>query len=158
VTASRLRLERLGPEHDLNQFSSGDQVLDTWLKNHGLTAQQMGSARPFVLLDADDIRGYFSLTMGSLLRTEAPAKLVRGLPAYPVGAVLLVRLAVDRRSQGRGLGSLLLSEALRKAVALERQPRPGSWWSMPLTKLLPPFTFGTVSSACRTTPRASFGG
>lgn len=55
--------------------------------------------------------------MGSVLRAEAPAKLVRGLPAYPVGMVLLARLAVDRQQQGKGLGSLLLAEALRKAVA-----------------------------------------
>jgi GNAT superfamily N-acetyltransferase len=31
--------------------------------------------------------------------------------------VLLARLAVDRAYRGRGLGSLLLAEALRKAVA-----------------------------------------
>ena len=34
-----------------------------------------------------------------------------------VGMVLLARLAVDRAYRGRGLGSLLLAEALRKAVA-----------------------------------------
>jgi predicted N-acetyltransferase YhbS len=61
--------------------------------------------------------GYFSLTMGSVLRQDAPAKLVRGLPAYPVGMVLVARLAVDRREQGNGLGGILLAEALRKAVA-----------------------------------------
>jgi predicted N-acetyltransferase YhbS len=41
---------------------------------------------------------------------------VQGLPAYPVGMVLLARLAVDRGEQGKGTGALLLSEALRKAV------------------------------------------
>jgi predicted N-acetyltransferase YhbS len=55
--------------------------------------------------------------MGSVLRAEAPPKLVRGLPAYPVGMVLLARLAVDGSEQGKGLGALLLAEALRKAVA-----------------------------------------
>lgn len=60
--------------------------------------------------------GYFSLTMGSVLRKDAPAKLVRGMPSYPVGMVLLARLAVDRSEQGTGLGGLLLAEALRKAI------------------------------------------
>ena len=55
--------------------------------------------------------------MGSVLRAEAPAKLVRGMAAYPVGMVLLARLAVDQSQQGRGVGALLLGEALRKAVA-----------------------------------------
>jgi predicted N-acetyltransferase YhbS len=55
--------------------------------------------------------------MGSVLRADAPAKLVRGLPAYPIGMVLLARLAVDASEQGKGMGALLLAEALRKAIA-----------------------------------------
>jgi GNAT superfamily N-acetyltransferase len=76
----------------------------------------MDSARTFVVTRKDRIVGYFSVTMGSVLRADAPAKVVRGLPAYPVRMVLLVRLAVDRREQGRGLGAMLLAEALRKAA------------------------------------------
>jgi hypothetical protein len=62
----------------------------------------MDSARTFVLTRNDRVVGYFSLTMGSVLRAVAPAKLVRGLPADPVGMVLLARLAVDRREQASG--------------------------------------------------------
>ncbi len=112
-----LRLERLDAHHDLSAFGSGNDELDSWLRRHGLAAQQMDSARTFVLTERDRVVGYFSLTMGSVLRQEAPAKLARGLPAYPVGMVLLARLAVDRSAQGRGLGGTLLAEALRKAVA-----------------------------------------
>ncbi len=117
-----LRLERLGAHHDLSAFASGNDELDSWLRRHALAAQQMDSARTFVLVRrgqhaANPVAGYVSLTMGSVLRAEAPTKLVRGLPAYPVGMVLLARLAVDRSEQGTGLGALLLAEALRKAVA-----------------------------------------
>jgi GNAT superfamily N-acetyltransferase len=117
VTQQRLRLERLGAQHDLSIFASGNDDLDSWLRRHALAAQEMDSARTFILTGNERVVGYFSLTMGSVLRAEAPAKLVRGLPAYPVGMVLLARLAVDRQEQGKGLGSLLLAEALRKAVA-----------------------------------------
>lgn len=112
----RPRLERLDVHHDLTQFESGRPELDSWLVRHALAAQQMDSARTFLLVRVGHVDGYFSLTMGSVLRADAPPKLVRGLPAYPIGMVLLARLAVDRRAQGRGLGSLLLAEALRKAV------------------------------------------
>jgi GNAT superfamily N-acetyltransferase len=83
---------------------------------------QMDSARTFLLVRGGEgaentVAGYFSLTMGSVLRAEAPPRLVRCLAAYPVGMVLLARLAVDRSEQGKGLGALLLAEALRKAVA-----------------------------------------
>lgn len=117
-----LRLERLGPRHDVAGFTSGKEELDSWLHRHALTAQQMDSARIFLLVRGgkgatNTVAGYFSLTMGSVLRAQAPAKLVRGLPAYPIGMVLLARLAVDGSEQGQGFGGLLLSEALRKAVA-----------------------------------------
>ena len=112
-----LRLERLGDHHDLAGFESGQPELDDWLRRHALAAQQMDSARTFVLVDASRVVGYFSLTMASVRRHDAPARLVRGLPGYPVGAVLLARLAVNRADQGRGLGGWLLAEALRKALA-----------------------------------------
>jgi len=117
VSRPRVRLERLDDHHDVSDFDSGNDELDGWLRRHALAAQRMDSARTFVITRNDGIVGYFSLTMGSVLRAEAPAKLTRGLPAYPVGMVLLARLAVDRREQGKGLGAMLLAEALRKAVA-----------------------------------------
>jgi GNAT superfamily N-acetyltransferase len=116
VSRPRPRLERLDVHHDVTEFESGNEELDGWLRRHALAAQQMDSARTFVLTRKDRIVGYFSLTMGSVLRADAPAKVVRGLPAYPVGMVLLARLAVDRREQGRGLGAMLLAEALRKGA------------------------------------------
>jgi len=116
VTDPELRLERLAETHDVGGFRSGNAELDGWLQRHGLAAQQMDSARTFLLTRTGRVAGNFSLTMGSVLRADAPARLVRGFPAYPVGAVLIARLAVDQRDQGHGLGSLLLAEALRKAV------------------------------------------
>jgi GNAT superfamily N-acetyltransferase len=122
VNPPDLGLERLGSHHGLSGFRSGNEELDAWLHRHALAAQQMDSARTFLLVRGGEsagnrVAGYFSLTMGSVLRAEAPPKLVRGLPAYPVGMVLLARLAVDRSEQGQGLGALLLAEALRKAIA-----------------------------------------
>ena len=115
MNRSLLRLERLAAHRDVGSFASGNAELDVRLRRHALPAQQMDSARTFVLTGDDRIVGYFSLAMGSVLRADAPAKLVRGLPDYPVGMVLLARLAVHRNDQGRGIGALLLAEALRKA-------------------------------------------
>ncbi len=111
-----LSLDRLAAHHDTAAFDSGNDDLDSWLQRHAVAAQQMDSARTFLLMRDTTVVGYFSLTMGSVLRQDAPAKLVRGLPAYPVGMVLLARLAIDRSEQGAGLGGLLLAEALRKAI------------------------------------------
>jgi ribosomal protein S18 acetylase RimI-like enzyme len=115
VTDAEPRLDRLSSTHDLSRFDSGNGILDTWLKRHALSAQAMDSARTFVVVHTDRVVGYVSLTMGSVQRADAPAKLVRGLPAYPVGIVLIARLAIDRSQQGRGLGRRLLADALRMA-------------------------------------------
>src|SRR5690606_34673516 len=40
------------------------------------------------------------------------------LPRFPIPAVLLARLAVDRRIQGQGLGTWLFDQALRKTLVL----------------------------------------
>lgn len=116
MSSEPLRLERLGNQHDVSSFDSGNADLNNWLYRHALAAQEMHSARTFVLTGRNGILGYFSLTMGSVLRADAPPKLVRGLPSYPVGMVLLARLAMDHSQQGLGFGARLLAEALRKAV------------------------------------------
>jgi predicted N-acetyltransferase YhbS len=116
VTDAGLRLERLQAHHRLGSFDSDNEILDLWLHRHSIAAQQMDTARTFVLIGDGEVVGYISLTMGSVLRTDAPARLIRGLPAYPVGMVLLARLTVHREYQGSGLGARLLAEALRKAV------------------------------------------
>lgn len=112
-----LRLERLTEAHGPGEFACGHPALDGWLLRHAQAAQDMDSARTFVIVEGSRLVGYFSLTMTSVLRRDAPARLVRGLLGYPVGAVLLARLAVNRADQGHGIGALLLAEALRKAVA-----------------------------------------
>lgn len=116
MSGDDLRLERLEPGHALAAFSCGVRELDDWLRRHALVAQQTDSARTFVVVRRGRVAGYVSLTMGSVQRTDPPARLVRRLPAYPVGMVLIARLAVDRDEQHAGLGARLLADALRMAV------------------------------------------
>ena len=46
-------------------------------------------------------------------RTAFDDKAARGLRLYDLPLILLVRLAVDRRFAGRGIGHALISEAFR---------------------------------------------
>ncbi len=141
----RLRLERLGEHHDVSGFASGNTELDKWLQHHALAAQAMNSARTFVLLRDDTVVGYFSLTLASVRREDAPTRLVRGLPAYPVGMVLVARLAVAAAEQGAGLGAGLLSAALRRRLTPARSQPPDSSSSTPSTTQPPRSTDDTAS-------------
>ena len=116
MSLPELRLERLNSDHDFSGFTCGVHELDRWLGRHAVAAQQMDSARTFVVVRDNRVVGYVSLTMGSVQRADAPQQLVRGMPGYPVGMVLIARLAVDKREQGAGLGTRLLADALRMAV------------------------------------------
>lgn len=60
--------------------------------------------------------GYYSLTAGGVRPEETPARVSKGMARHPIGVVLLARLAVDKREQGKGLGSALLKDALLRSA------------------------------------------
>jgi GNAT superfamily N-acetyltransferase len=114
---SGLRLALINAEHDVSPFDCGNTELTNWLIRHALASQRADLARTYLALEGEQVVGYVSLTTGSVRRDEAPKRYARGMPAYPLPTILIARLAVDHRRQGRRLGSRLLAEALRLAVA-----------------------------------------
>jgi GNAT superfamily N-acetyltransferase len=114
---SDLRLVLLAEEHNLDGFDCGNEQLNAWLVKHARASHRADLARTYLGLDGDHVAGYVSLTTGSVQRDEAPKRFARGMPAYPLPTILIARLAVARDRQGRRLGSRLLAEALRMAVA-----------------------------------------
>jgi hypothetical protein len=93
-------LPAFDPDEDLLE---GVLSLDEWLRKHALQSHRSGGSRVFVTTETDpDVAGYYALPAGAVMPREAPARLVRGLAAnQPVPVVLLERLAVDARHQGR---------------------------------------------------------
>ena len=65
--------------------------------------------------------GYYSVSMDKIEFQSLPEQYRRGLPRYPVPAMLIGKLAVDRSMQGRGLGKEMLIDAFGKAVRLSSQ-------------------------------------
>jgi GNAT superfamily N-acetyltransferase len=71
-----------------------------------------------VIADADDVVvAYASIAMTGIDRSAAPATVAKRSPD-PVPALLLGRLAVDRRHNGKGIGSALVAHVLATAVEL----------------------------------------
>jgi GNAT superfamily N-acetyltransferase len=67
--------------------------------------------------DPDLVVGYFSISTALEQRGALPsAKLRRGMPEQ-VPLLLIGRLAVDAEWRGRGVGSALLADALRRCLA-----------------------------------------
>ena len=114
---TELVLVALHHEDGLTAFDCGNEDMNQWLARHALDSHKADLARTWIAVEGNTVAGYFSLTTGSVRPEDAPRRIVRGMPRYPVPIILLARLAVDRRYQGQRLGARLLSEALRRAVA-----------------------------------------
>lgn len=121
MSAAPLRpVEALREEHRLDDFASGVEALDRWLRQSARTAAASGTAATYVLCRGDQVVGYYALAMSSVAHAGAPARLRRGMPD-PVPVVLLARLALDRTERGTGLGGDLLIDALRRCVRGARE-------------------------------------
>ena len=114
--------EPLGPNHVLEGFDCGRASLNVWLARYARQADAGGSARTYVVVDEQQKRvvGYHALAVAALEHEAATARIVMGMPQYPIPVVLLARLAVDVSVAGRGLGGWLLRDAMmRTLVAAE---------------------------------------
>jgi GNAT superfamily N-acetyltransferase len=115
------------PAHDVSRFDSGEQSIDGFLKNHALKSHEEQYALVVVLADqAGEVFGYYALTYGSIARNVAlPRKHRHGAP-NEIPAIILARLGVDRRVQGRGIGGDLLGHAIRTVLWIAEQPIAGA--------------------------------
>lgn len=115
------RLESLGKEHDRSRFTCGVGSLDLYLKTQASQDMRRKANAVLVLVPTASpqiIAGYFTLCAYGIAPGAIPEGARKHIPKYPVvSATLIGRLALSRDFQGKGLGSLLLAEALRKAYA-----------------------------------------
>ncbi|MDQ6775351.1 MAG: GNAT family N-acetyltransferase [Actinomycetota bacterium] len=110
--------EPLASDHALEQFDCARATLNQWLQRDALQAAAAGSAGTYVTVDSqqDRVVGYYALTAAGLECEAATARIVKGMPRYPIPVVLLARLAVDTTVTGRGLGAWLLRDAMSRTM------------------------------------------
>ena len=109
---------QLAATHDRRNFSCGEVVLDDYLRR--LARQHAASkiSRTYVVAKGERILGYYSLAMSAIRKEQLPEQYQKRFPNYPVPVARLVRLSVDQRVQGKGLGKLLLMDALYRCHRL----------------------------------------
>jgi GNAT superfamily N-acetyltransferase len=118
----RLRFELLEKSHDLSSFSCRNEVFTSYLQECARQDMRRRAATVVLLMEAraKEILGYYTISSFGIALTDLPDEMRKRLPRYPVvPAVLIERLALDHRFEGKGFGQLLLIDALERAVNLD---------------------------------------
>lgn len=109
-------IRKIERHHAVERFDCGNAALNRFLSRFALGNQMAGSAQTYVALAGEQVVGYYSLAVGAVAPTDAPARITKGLARHPVPVMLLARLAVDLSMKGKGLGAALLHDALARTL------------------------------------------
>jgi hypothetical protein len=114
---AKLYFEPLSEQHGRAAFSCGNEALDHYFR--GDPIRQDVSRRvtnAFVLTpDGKFVAGFYTLSPISILCMDLPSSLQKKLPKRPIGATLIGRMGRDLSLRGKGIGEMLLMDALHKA-------------------------------------------
>lgn len=115
MTATILAPMPLSGSHDVSKFSCAEPSLDDWLRRRAMKNESSGVTRTYVACADNMVIGYYSLAVGSIERRFVTGSIRRNMPE-PIPAMILARLAVDRRHAGRCIGTGLLRDALLRTL------------------------------------------
>ena len=112
-------MELLEKKHNRKNFDCGKELLNNYLKTQARQDIKRKLSACFVLSDekTHDIQGYYTLSNNSIPLSSFPEQIRKKLPeSYTsIPATLLGRLAIDKKFQGKGIGKILLIDALKRS-------------------------------------------
>jgi len=103
--------------HNRQSFDCGQVELNSWLRQVARQHQDKGLSKTFIAIQDEEptgICGFYALSLAEIDRRFLPEAYQKKLPQRIPG-VRLGRLAVDLRYQKKGLGELLLVDAISRA-------------------------------------------
>lgn len=99
--------------------------MDRYLKQQASQDIERRACVVYALTSEDDrLAGFYTLTQDNIAAEDLPRELIKqlNLPRYErIGASLLGRLARDLTYKGKGVGELLLVDALKRSLVMSRQ-------------------------------------
>jgi ribosomal protein S18 acetylase RimI-like enzyme len=114
-----LRFETLGDGYERKEFRYGDEALDQYFQTQVTQDIRRRVANCFVVVETASgvVAAYYTLSAASIPLVDLPPQEAKRLPRHPtLPAVCIGRLAVDRRFQRRGLGELMLINAVHRTI------------------------------------------
>ena len=118
-------IELLEKKHNRKDFDCGNELLNNYLKNQAGqdVKRKLSVCFVFIDLETDIVKGYYTLSNNSIPLNNFSEHIQKRLPASytAIPTTLLGRLAVDKRNQGMGAGSVLLIDALKRSYGISKQ-------------------------------------
>lgn len=105
----------LKPDHQLEEFDSGNPELNDWLCKRALKNENSGASRTYVVTVEQKVIAYYCIANGSILNANASGKVRRNMPD-PIPVMVIGRLAVDLNWQGQGIGRALVRDAVLRTL------------------------------------------
>ena len=110
-------IKNIQQKSQLKKFNCDIDALNEFLSRYALKNDQLGIGKTFVALDHQDkIVGYFTLATAQVAYQEIPDDYRGKLPKYPIPALRIARLAVDKELKEKGIGKWLLAQAFVKII------------------------------------------
>jgi GNAT superfamily N-acetyltransferase len=120
-----LGVEKLNASrHAREHFHCGVPELDRFIRELAAQHQRKGFSTTYVLVDSAHpgaILGYYAISFGAMSLSGLTAAEQRKLPRHPVPVARMGRLAVDEGHRGKGLGELLLQNAIKRCLAVREE-------------------------------------
>ncbi len=107
--------QRIKSEHIVENFDCGESSLNDWLKKRAIKNDITDASRTYVVCGDKMVVAYYSLHLGCIHHKEALGKIKRNMPE-PIPALVLGRLAVDVKHQGKGLARALMKDMFLRAI------------------------------------------
>jgi predicted GNAT family N-acyltransferase len=107
----------LATTHEKEKFNCGKAMLDNYIQKQAKQDVKGKVSVCFVLSDDNkEIKGYYTLSNGSIPRSRLPESIIKQIPKYKdLPVTLLGRLAIDNKFKGQKLGALILLDALKRS-------------------------------------------
>lgn len=110
-------IKEIQSKSSLKEFDCEVDALNTFLSGYAMKNDQLGIGKTFVAVNPEGkIGGYFTLATAQISFQEIPDEYKVRLPKYPIPAIRIARLAVNKESKGKGLGKELLKQAFLKIL------------------------------------------
>ncbi|HMT07136.1 MAG TPA: GNAT family N-acetyltransferase [Pyrinomonadaceae bacterium] len=115
------KIELLTKHHEVVSFDCGDDKKNGYLRRFALQNTKGGIGKSFVAVSEDNplkVCGYYTISSSSVSFDET---VVKNLPRYPLPTILIGKLATDLSIQRKGLGTILLFDALQRSLKVAEE-------------------------------------